>query len=99
MAQNRRTRKVRVVDVVPEQRSRAAVRPTLPSELLQAAMDGAAVGQVLTWVKVRDMAEQQVQAAVNEARQAGVTWEAIGEGLGMSKQGAQRRYGSEAAPR
>jgi hypothetical protein len=38
-------------------------------------------------------AEAMTEAAVDEARAAGHTWQEVGDMLGMSKQGAQQRFG------
>lgn len=36
--------------------------------------------------------EAELEQAVREARQAGMTWEEVAEALGMTRQGAQRKY-------
>ena len=45
-------------------------------------------------VSARVILDDGVDRAVAGARSAGASWEAIGAALGMSKQGAQQRYGS-----
>lgn len=40
-------------------------------------------------------AQKSIRIAAGVARSVGVTWEAIGATLGMTKQGAQKRFGME----
>jgi hypothetical protein len=40
-----------------------------------------------------DQAEKRIRVEVRKARRAGVTWQEIGEGLGMTQQGASKRFG------
>jgi hypothetical protein len=42
-----------------------------------------------------ERANQKVRGVVRDARAAGATWAEIGAALGMSGQGAQKRYGSK----
>jgi hypothetical protein len=44
--------------------------------------------------EMRSVAEHSIAAVVGEARAARVTWSAIAEGLDITKQGAQKRYGT-----
>ncbi|MFC7675772.1 DUF3887 domain-containing protein [Mycolicibacterium sp. GCM10028919] len=48
---------------------------------------------------VQDRAEALMAAAVQQARQAGRTWQEIGEVLGVSRQAAFQRYGKPIDPR
>lgn len=45
----------------------------------------------------KEQAETELTQAVAKARQAGMTWQAIGGLLGMSRQGAQSYYRSRIA--
>lgn len=51
---------------------------------------------LLNWITTAQhdatTAEQALNAAITRARQAGVTWSAIGTQLGVSKQAAQQRF-------
>jgi hypothetical protein len=49
--------------------------------------------------EVRDGAEALMAAAVQQARDAGRTWQEIGEVLGVSRQAAFQRYGKPIDPR
>jgi hypothetical protein len=49
--------------------------------------------------EVRDGAEALMAAAVQQAREAGRTWQEIGEVLGVSRQAAFQRYGKPIDPR
>lgn len=49
--------------------------------------------------EVRDQAEALMGAAVQQAREAGRTWQEIGEVLGVSRQAAFQRYGKPIDPR
>jgi len=44
-------------------------------------------------VRARDLADAQLRVQVVEARAAGVTWDAIGAALGVTRQAATQRYG------
>ena len=43
--------------------------------------------------QIRAALERQIRTATYVARKAGLSWSAIGEALGVSKQAAQQRYG------
>ena len=43
--------------------------------------------------EIRAALEHEIRQATYVARQAGLSWSAIGEQLGVSKQAAQQRYG------
>jgi hypothetical protein len=43
--------------------------------------------------QVRDALDREIRQAVYVARTTGLSWSAIGEQLGVSKQAAQQRYG------
>jgi hypothetical protein len=58
-----------------------------PLELVRAAHD------------VQDQAEALMTAAVQQAREAGRTWQEIGEVLGVSRQAVFQRYGKPIDPR
>jgi hypothetical protein len=45
------------------------------------------------------VARELLQQAVSAARGSGHSWTAIGERLGLSRQGAQQRFGSRTAPK
>ena len=49
---------------------------------------------VLAASKATTDADQQLHDAVTAARQAGVTWAAIGAVLGVTRQSVQKRFGS-----
>jgi hypothetical protein len=49
--------------------------------------------------EVQDRAEALMAAAVQQAREAGRTWQEIGEVLGVSRQAAFQRYGKPIDPR
>lgn len=46
-------------------------------------------------VELRAALETAIEAAVAQQRANGASWSMIGQGLGTTKQYAQRRYGSE----
>lgn len=48
-------------------------------------------------VALRDDLDQAILQAIAGQRAAGTSWEAIGAPLGLSKQGAQQRYGRKLA--
>lgn len=48
-------------------------------------------------VMERSAAERQVLAAVSQARDAGLSWSAIGHLLGTTGEAARQRYGSRVA--
>jgi hypothetical protein len=43
--------------------------------------------------QIRDALERELRSATYVARKAGLSWAAIAEQLGVSKQAAQKRYG------
>lgn len=45
-------------------------------------------------VQIRQAVEILTEKAVANARAEGITWASIGEMLGMTRQGAQQRYGA-----
>jgi hypothetical protein len=47
--------------------------------------------------RLREAAEELEATKVEEVRATGVTWTKIGALYGMTKQGAQQRFGAEAA--
>ena len=55
--------------------------------------DRSAVTHIESAVQAKRVAEQDVEDAVFAARAAGVTWTEIGAALGISHQGAIKRYG------
>jgi hypothetical protein len=67
------------------------------SQALDAADYQFGLDEPLKGLEAISMAALQVdritEAGVRAAREKGATWEAIGAALGMSKQGAQQRYG------
>jgi len=42
---------------------------------------------------VLEAAEQHLAATVDHQRRMGATWQEVGDALGVSRQGAQRRFG------
>ncbi|QUX26681.1 DUF3887 domain-containing protein [Nocardiopsis akebiae] len=50
-------------------------------------------------VSMRAAADDVVRAVVGQARQDGVTWQVIGDALGVSRQAAFQRYGKPIDPR
>lgn len=60
-----------------------------PDPVASVGPDLAAVAVASIQVKAAEVA---LDAAVAEARRAGVTWEAIGGVLGMTRQGALKRF-------
>lgn len=61
--------------------------------------DADALDALRTALEIREGAETLVAAAVREARQAGRTWQQVGEVLGVSRQAAFQRYGKPIDPR
>lgn len=57
-----------------------------------ASYQGAALRDLASAVESRARADSAVLAAVLAAREDGATWQMIGDILGMTKQGAQKRY-------
>ncbi|WP_285039950.1 DUF3887 domain-containing protein [Plantibacter sp. lyk4-40-MEA-4] len=54
---------------------------------------------VLGALGVRESAERVVIAAVQQARRDGISWQAIGDALGVTRQAAFQRYGKPVDPR
>ncbi len=78
--------------------------------VLKARMEAFLASRVLTrdddWadslgraVSMRAAADDVVRAVVGQARQDGVTWQVIGDALGVSRQAAFQRYGRPIDPR
>ena len=61
------------------------------------ALDTSALQTIARLASERESLEEQVCEAVRLARIANRSWSEIGAMLGVSKQAAQRRYGSHAA--
>lgn len=57
-------------------------------------LDSAPLRDLFAAVEARTRAEAEVEARVAEARAAGLSWGLIGSALGISRQGAQKRYGA-----
>ena len=68
-------------------------------ELVQRAGDGAlTVGAALAaTAALRDAADRKLFELVGFARDAGASWAAIGDALGVSTQAAHQRYGPKAS--
>ncbi len=66
-----------------------------PEDLRQ--MDAAALGRLSRLAEQQRKGAAAIAAAVGEARAAGHSWAAIGARLGVTRQAAQKRYGSLAA--
>lgn len=49
--------------------------------------------EVRVWADLGAEVDQELHAAVQRAREAGATWANIGQALGISKAGAQQRFG------
>lgn len=50
-------------------------------------------------LKIQASADEVVRAVVQQARERGTTWQAIGDALGVSRQAAFQRYGKPIDPR
>ncbi|GLU50299.1 hypothetical protein Nans01_46500 [Nocardiopsis ansamitocini] len=79
-------------------------------QALKARMEAFLASRVLTrgddWVdsighavNIRAAADDVVRAVVQQARQDGVTWQVVGDALGVSRQAAFQRYGKPTDPR
>lgn len=55
-----------------------------------------AIGHAL---KIQSAADEVVRAVVQQARERGATWQAVGDALGVSRQAAFQRYGKPIDPR
>lgn len=60
-------------------------------------LDAAAVGLLRAAVQERSDAERHVREAVQAAREAGLSWAAIGTFVGTSGEAARQRFGSKVA--
>ncbi|BBG05350.1 MULTISPECIES: DUF3887 domain-containing protein [Pseudonocardia] len=87
--------KVTLTDAVSELRARSDA--LLAARVLTA--DGDPAGPIAHALDVRAAAEDVVRVVVQEARQAGATWQSIGDVLGVSRQAAFQRYGKPLDPR
>jgi hypothetical protein len=69
--------------------------------LVQATGDGElTVGAALTAsAALRDAADRKLFVLVGFARDAGASWSAIGEALGVTTQAAHQRYGRKSPPK
>ena len=78
----------------------AKFSPTAPEENMKSATgiwDADAFRDIQVARDRKEQAEMELTQAVAKARQAGMTWQAIGGLLGMSRQGAQSYYRSRIA--
>lgn len=57
------------------------------------AVDAAPLRALAAAVRRRDQAEADVSRLVESARSAGLSWAVIGAELGVTRQGALKRYG------
>jgi hypothetical protein len=76
---------------------RARTEELLASRVLSSGDDW--LGPVRLALDVQAAADDVVRAAVQQARQHGVTWQAVGDVLGVSRQAAFQRYGRPIDPR
>jgi len=60
---------------------------------IENANKGAGLKAITDGVGRRDQAEDAIEAAVTQARHDGASWTMIGSALGISRQGALKRYG------
>jgi len=56
-------------------------------------IDGAGLKAITDAISQRDQAQGAIEAAVTQARLDGASWTIIGSALGISRQGALKRYG------
>ena len=56
-------------------------------------IDGAGLKAITDAISQRDQAQGAIEAAVTQARLDGASWTMIGSALGISRQGALKRYG------
>lgn len=70
----------------------------LAARVLTGPGDGFA-GEVAHALRLQSAADDVVRAVVVQARERGVTWQTIGDGLGVSRQAASQRYGKPIDPR
>lgn len=76
---------------------RARTEELLASRVLSDADDWA--GSIRRAMSVQAAADDVVRAVVQQARHHGVTWQAVGDALGVSRQAAFQRYGRPTDPR
>ncbi|MFD1715359.1 DUF3887 domain-containing protein [Amnibacterium flavum] len=57
------------------------------------------VGAIGYALRIQASADEVVRAVVQQARERGTTWQAIGEALGVTRQAAFQRYGKPIDPR
>ena len=62
-------------------------------------VDEAGLADILEALEARKRADEALAAAVDAARATGVTWQAIGDVLGTSRQAAFQRFGHPVDPR
>lgn len=62
-------------------------------------MDGAAAARIEAALAARRRADEELAAAVGEARGSGSTWQEIGDALGTTRQAAFQRFGRPVDPR
>ena len=60
--------------------------------------DTEALRMIAELAERREVVEEELTEAVRSARQAHRSWSEIGTMLGVSKQAAQRKYGSKVSP-
>lgn len=61
-------------------------------------MDPDPINQLRQAKQRQNAAQQELEMAVHRARQEGVTWQSIGEVLGVSKQAAAQRFNPQKSP-
>lgn len=76
---------------------RARTDALLASRVLTDGDDWA--GSIRRALDIQAAADDVVRAAVQQARHHGVTWQAVGDALGVSRQAAFQRYGRPTDPR
>jgi len=62
-----------------------------------ATYEGTALGEIMDLVEERGAVEDRITQAVNRARAEGATWAMVGMALGVTRQGALKRYREPAA--
>ena len=62
-----------------------------------ATYTGTALNEIMDAVEAREDAEDRISRAVDRAREEGATWAMIGQALGVTRQGALKRYRQPAA--
>lgn len=76
---------------------RARTEALLASRVLTDGDDWA--GSIRRAMSIQAAADDVVRAVVQQARHHGVTWQAVGDALGVSRQAAFQRYGRPTDPR